>query len=1146
MRSKLYLAVLLGTLFVPHFVLAQVSSATVSGAVTDSGGSAIPGVPVIAANAATGVQTTAESNGAGQYSLPFLPPGTYNLTAQHPGFKTFETEHLTLSAGDHPTIDIHMEAGGAQETVQVTAVAPLLGTADATVGNVVTSRQVESLPLNGRTPMVLAQYTAGVVTTTNPGQVRAFDNSAISAFSIGGLPNKNSEILLDGAPDNASDNAAAYSPMVDAVNEIRVHVFESDAAYGHAGGGVANQITRSGTNQFHGSAWEFNESSALAANTYFANRFLQKKSVTRYNQYGGTIGGPVRIPHLFNGRDKLFWFFGYEGIQDAQPANYTGSVPTQAERNGDFSALLARNDPAKKLDYTIYNPFSARVVNGKVVRDPYPNNVITSPLSPIAQAALALYPLPNVNTTSDQNNYFAQNTSKDEFSNEFARVDWAISDRHKIFFTFRHNNRLQNVNNIFGNGPALGDRLTRINNGATVDDVYTFTPTLIGELRLNYTRYEQNQDTTAAGYDSTSLGFPGYLNGSSRAPRLPALLFNSYQSIGTNLVSGSLGTAPFNSYGIFADVVKVLGSHTLKIGTDLRRYQKGQFYFGNSNGSFNFDSTWTKADNQTNVTPPSGANMAAFLLGLPTSASYDLNTSAVGTNDYMAIFSQDDWRLRPDLTLNLGLRYDRDFSAFERLGRAINGFDTTTPNPIAAAAQTAYAANPLPQLPASQFQVLGGYTFASPQSPDLYDEQSHLFSPRFGFAFTPQALGGSTVIRGGFGLFVLPVYPFNNAINNPGYSQTTQSPVTLNNYLSPNATLANPFPNGLLPPPGSSQGLATNLGGAITYFAPQVRNGYAERWNLGIQHQFPGNYLVEVVYIGNHGVRLPINYSPNYIYPQFLTTASNPGLSAQVANPFRGLIPNGGALNGATVPQTQLLSRFPEFTTITEQNAPFGSSYYNAVDVRLEKRPGNGITILANYQFSRLIERTTYLNNFDPAPEQRISPYDHTHHFVGAVTYDLPYGRGRAFGGNASRWLDLPLGGWTVNGVYTYQTNAPLTWGNVTYLGGPIDLQPRNTTSTAINIDAFSRVTPVNNIRTFQSQFSNLRYDAINNLDSSVLKNFNFRENLYFQLRLEAFNTFNRPQFGGPNLTPSSATFGQITGTANGPRVLQVGGRLVF
>ena len=1130
----------------PFAAQGQVSSSAVSGTVKDASGAAIPQATIVATDRATGVKTRATSDGAGQYSLPFLPPGPYNLVVEHAGFKRYEAQNLLLSAGDHPTIDIPMAIGASQQTVEVTAAAPLLGTSSATVGSLITTKQVESLPLNGRTPMVLAQITAGVVSTTNPGQVRAFDNSGISAFSVGGLPNKNSEILLDGAPDNASDNAEAYSPPEDAVKEVSVDVFESDAAYGHAGGGVANQVTQSGTNRFHGDAWEFNESSALAANGYFADRYHDKKAVTRYNQYGGTIGGPVWIPKVFDGRNKLFWFFAYEGIKDEQPATYTGSVPTAAERTGDFSALLALNNPAKNINYQIYNPFSATLVNGEVVRSPYPNNIITSPLSTIAQAVLNFYPQPNIASTSDQNNYFTQNPSQDNFNNDFARVDWAVSERQKLFVTYRYNNRLQQVNSVFGNSPALGDQLRRINNGATIDDVYTITPTLIAEGRLNYTRYEQDQNTTAAGFDSTSLGFPAYLNADSRAPRLPAFLFNSYQSVGTNLVSGSLGNAPFNSFGIYGDIVKVVGEHTIKFGTDLRMYQKGQFYFGNSNGSFSFDPTWTKANNETNVTAPSGQDLAAFLLGLPTTASYDLNTDAIGTNDYMALFVQDDWRARPDLTLNLGLRYDRDFPASERYGRANNGFDLTTPNPIAGAAEAAYANNPLPQLPAADFHVNGGLTFASAAHPDIYQEHSHMFSPRIGFAFTPAALGNKTVIRGGFSLFVLPIFPFNNAINNTGYSQTTQSPVTLNNYLSPNATLANPFPNGLVAPPGSANGLATSLGSALAFFEPNVRNGYSERWNLGVQHLLPGNYLIEVDYIGNNGKRLPISYFPNYVKPQYLTTASNPGLSAGVPNPFQGLIPNGGSLNGATVPETQLLQTYPEFGALTEQDAPNGSSYYNAGVVQVEKRPGHGITIIANYQFSRLLDRLSYLNNFDPAPQLQTSTYDHPQHAVAAITYDLPFGRGRMFGNKASRWVDLPLGGWTVNGIYTYQTGAPLSFGNVTYLGGPFDLNPRQTVGPAFNINAFSRVVPVNNIRTFRSQYNNFRNDAINNLDSSVLKDFNFTEGTYFQLRLEAFNTLNRPEFSSPNLTPSSSSFGDITGTANGSRVLQVGGRLVF
>lgn len=1142
----------------PAWLQAQVTTAMISGLVKDQQNNAILGAQITATAKKTGFQNNAISDASGHYNLPFLQPGTYNLTVVANGFSKYVRNDLALSTGDHPTIDITLQLGAAEETVVVTAEVPLLGTADANLGSVVQSAQVEALPLNGRTPLVLVQYTAGVVSTTTPGAVHAYDNSTISAFSVGGLPNKNSELLLDGAPDNASDNAIAYSPMQDAVAEVKVNVFATDSEYGHAGGGVANQSTKGGTNSLHGSLWEFNQNTIFNANTWRAglSKPVTPKSATHYNQYGLTVGGPVVIPHVIHGKDKLFWFFGWENIKNITPSTFVGSVPTAEERTGDFSAWLNLG-----TKYQIYNPYSTTVTGSTVARNPYVGNIITGTLSPVALAILKLYPQPNTTPTTgtvDQNNYFTQNPSINTFKNFFARSDYQVNQSQKLFVTWRHNRLTQDQNHIFSNA-AMGDILERVNDGATLGDTITINPTTIAEVRLNYTRYVQTQSTSSQGYDSTDLGFGSNLNTSSGSPRLPNIRLADIQGIGYNITSGTLGTAPYNNYGILADVVKMKGAHSLKAGLDLRRYEKGNDYPATcsdmngsaticSNGYFYFDQTWTKATNTTTTTAD-GMAAAAFLLGLPSQSSYALATSTVGKQNYMAYFVQDDWRVRSDLTVNLGLRYEKDFAAYERSGRTLNGFDMTSTNPISASATTAYASNQLAIMSTSNFYVQGGPTFASSDNRGMYNNPSRMLSPRVGFSYNPAWLGRSNVIRGGFGIYVLPVYAFTNAINNPGYSQTTNATITSDNYATPATTLATAFSGGFVKPSGSSQGLSTNLGQAITYMAPAIKNGYAQRWTLGIQHQFPHNYLVELVYIGNQSARLPISYSPNYIRPEFLTTASNTTYNGSVANPFKGLIPNSSSMNGATIAEKQLLMRFPEFGTLTEQNASNGNSSYNAIDIRVEKRMGKeGITLNANYQYSKLMEHATWLNSFQ-APEHRISSYDHPHHLVTALTYELPFGRGKKFGTHASKYLDMPLGGWKFNGVYTLQSGAPIAWSDAGYNCSSYSFKfnPRNVRTKSFDTSCFTTTsTPVNHIRTFPSTFTTFRNDAINNFDASVNKSIKLPRDKEFELRAESFNTLNRPQFSAPNITPTSSAFGMVTNTANTPRIIQVGGRIVF
>jgi hypothetical protein len=1184
----------------PAKMAAQVSTATVSGTIADSSGAVIPNAKITATEVATGVNTTAMSNQAGEYTLALLKPGTYSLKVDVSGFKNYQQRDLTLASGDHPTINIPLSPGEAQQTVTVEATPPLLGTEDANIGQVVAPQLVEDLPLSGRNPMSYAQYTTGVTATTNPVGVRPFDNSAIAGISVGGLPNKNAEILLDGSPDNASDNAPAYSAPVDAVREVRIQVFESDATYGHSGGAVANVVTKSGTNKFHGSLDEFHQDSALNAYPYFSKRNPSfKQSVSRQNQFGGTIGGPVWIPKVYNGHDKLFFFFGYEGFYDSGTGGTYLSVPTAAERAGDFSALLAQGNmrtdtecPGVTKTYNseaIFDPASGTInaacaAKGYTIYDrtPFPGNNITAgtlPFNPVALATLKYVPLPNTTGNAlGQNNYYSTAESGDRYNNEIGRLDYSLP-RNRLYITGRHNQRVQYLNQFYGaTNPTYGDFLYRLNFGYSAGDIITINQSTVAEVRLNYTRYSQPSYTNGDGFNAASLGLPDLPSAHHIFPRF---FFNSgsINSLGTT--SQTPGTAPFNNYDIFADVIKSKGLHSIKFGVDARRFQKGNFTFGNSSGLYNFDQNFTGAFG-TLTYAAVGTDTAAFLLGLPSSASYDYNAHAIGDQYYLGLFVQDDWRATPRLTLNFGLRMDKDFSPTEREGTAVSGFNATATNPYSGAATAAYAAAPNSTLPVSAFKVLGGLTFNTPGG-NISNFTSTMFSPRVGFAYRPEVLGDKTVIRGGFGLFVVPIFPFNNSIQQQGFSQTTQAPIIP--YAPPTSatgpgTLSNPFPNGLAAVSGNSLGLGTFVGQAIAFLDPTIRNGYSERWNLGVQHQFPGNWLVEAFYEGSTGRRLPINESLNYVQRQYETTTSNSALGASVSNPFYGILPNGGSLNSSkTVNLTQLLQTYPEFGAITEYNVPEGSSIFHALDLHVEHRTGYGLSITANYQWSKLLEAVSFLNASDPAPEYRISQYDHPTHAVIALSYQLPYGRGRRFGATIPRWLNLPLGGWNVASSWFYQQGAPLTFGDVLPTGQAIHYNPRaateytgvagqyGTTYPSFNINAFNNnisstsatipqqglgannafnFQPANHIRTFPSQFANLRNDALNDWDASILKNFDITDHSFFQFRLEAFNVNNRPVFSGPNLSPTSGGFGQIGGTQNSNRVVQLGARIVF
>ena len=1180
-------------LLLPAALFAQEFRGTFSGSVTDAQGAGIGQVKIVATETRTGAKSETSSEPSGAYTIPFLAPGEYEIAAEATGFKKFVRQGLKLGMGEHPVIDIRMELGAVSESITVTMDAPLIEAANASVGQVITTEEVEDLPVNGRTPLMLGQLALGVISLVEPGvQVRPFDNNTPASFSLGGASSGTNELLYNGAPNAAYTNQIAYSPPQDAVQQVRVNAFEADASFGHTGGGTANQITKQGTNAFHGSVYEFFQNSALNANSFFNNARGVPRPVYRFNQYGVSAGGPVWMPKIFNGKNRVFWMFAWEGLHDSDPANSPretsnpvnfATVPTEAERRGDFSALLKANAPG--TDYTIFDPATGVVSGTRVARTPFPGNVIPgSRLNPVALKYLQFYPLPN--TTGQINgfrNYVVNVVDSNGYDNELGRLDLNLSDRNKLAADFRHSYRQSgttaNGQNNYLSTKGNGEFLYRKNQGATLDDVYTISPSVVANVRGNWTRFIQAHYSPSDGMDPGSLGYPAYIAANAPALVMPTVVMtstsvsagsaNSFQSLGTINSTNDLNI--YDIFQLFGDIIKIRGNHTLKIGTDLRGYRWSANNVGYSAGRYVFNSSWTNGPISNAAAAPLGQDFAAFLLGLPSSGQLDVNARSTAGSKYFALFVQDDWRARPDLTVNLGLRLEHETPTVERFQRAVNGFDPAAQNSIAAAAAAAYAANPISQLPASQFRALGGLTFAGANQPAVYDTKSYFFSPRVGIAWTPSKLA-KTVIRAGLGVFAVPIVISGNGetssavtLNQEGYSQTTQFAATNNNFLSPAGTLSDPFPNGILRPAGAANGASTFLGQQATFFNPQIRNPYSIRWNFGIQRQLPGHMVLEVVYIGNHGVHLPITTQLDYISRQYLSTspvrdqAAINFLQGTVTNPFRGLLPNSSSLNGATVAAQQLLIPFPQYPVpsppastsngVVMQGNGAGSSYFQSLNVRLQKRLTNGLTLINNFVYNSLADRRIYLNDSDAAPEKRLSGDSRPLRDVLATTYELPIGRGKRVN-LQSRLSNTLVGGWKLNAAMVLQTGPMVgTWGNVVYVGGPLQLNPHQPNGAAFDVSRFltaSNLQPADNIRTFDTQFGNLRRDASKNLDLSMSKNFAFGERRYVQFRAESFNVTNRVTLGAPNITPTSTAFGTISTQSNSPRGMQLGARVVW
>ena len=1154
------------------FLAAQEFRGTITGTITDPAGAVVPSARVVATEVSTGTKSQTVSESSGSYTLPFLAPGDYDISVQVTGFKESVRKAIHVNAGAHAVVDVTLEVGNTTQSVEVTGDAALINTENASVGQTITTKEVEDLPLNGRTPLVLASLSIGVLATGQPSLIHPFDSGAAAGWSIAGSAAQTNEIQINGSPDATWDGRLAYSPPADAVREVSVKSFDTDASSGHTAGGSINQVMKSGTNALHGTAWEFNQPNTLNGNNYFNNKNGLARPVTHYNQYGITAGGPIVAPK-FDGRNRLFWFFAWESLKDTQPSTTLLSVATAKERTGDFSELLALGS-----QYQLYNPYTATQSGTLISRQPYAGNIIpASQLSPIAAAYLKLMPLPNLaGSANGFNNFGSTAPTPDDFSNQLGRLDYNVSSRDHIFGDIRKTDYLQSKNNYFGN-ISTGSTLTRANWGSSIDNVFSVNASNVFDVRVNFTRMDEAHPSPSGGLDPSTLGFPSYLGQTSQYSQLPNIAFAGATGF-TTMGSNAADKLPSQSVQLFGSWVKLAGNHTFKFGGEWRQYVLNTISYANSAGSFSFSAnSWVKATSSASSTVVQGQDLAELLLGLPTSGSYDVNSSAAYFEHYGAAFVQDDWRARRNLTINLGARIEYDAPYREKDNRTVNGFDGTSPNPLTAAAVAAYKLKPITQLPVADFNPVGGLTFS--QDGSLYRQTSHKLSPRVGMAWTPEALHGKTVVRTGFAIFVQPIsisqlsiagaYSTKPILQQYGFSQTTQYTASNNSFLTPATTLSDPFPTGIKLPVGAAAGLGTFAGQTIQFIDPDLKDPYSIRWNFGFQHSFTRNTLVEVVYTGSHSVALPIYVTQlNGIPAQYLSTKGTrdqpliTALSATNPNPFAGLATS---QNGSTATVAQLLAKYPQFpvgtgsggTGIIELNHTAGSSFYESLNVRFQKRFSGGLTVVANYIRSKTIDRTTWLNDTDPAPEKRISPNDHPNRIVLATVYELPFGRGKKFSLGGSQVLNAIAGGWGLNSIYTFQTGAPITWvngsttspGDYVYFGAPIVLDNRNNNSPAFNTSAFDTLAADQfqyHIRTFSTTFPNLRADGINEWSPSLSKRVFFGEKASLQLRLEAYNVINHPTFAAPNTTVTNAAFGTITAQANRPRTLQIGARFVF
>ncbi len=1129
----------------------QDARGTVSGHVTDTTGANIAGADVKVINVATGVDIAIKTNESGNYTVPFLIPGMYTVSVETQGFRKFQRENVQVRVGDIVTVDVQLTVGEVSETVNVTSETPLLQTAEASLGQVVDERRILELPLFSGNAMEFTLLAPGTVNGTDMRLRKAPFNNAPSQFSTDGSGLFNNEFNIDGVVNTFSDGTnvrVAFSPPQASLAEFKVQTSVFDASLGHTTGSVVNISTKSGTNDIHGSAWWWLRHSKLDNPTIFQNRANQKLPLYQDNRYGVAGGGPVVLPKLYDGKNKTFWYWTWEANKFGDPnvGASQSTVPREAWRNGDFSDLLRLGS-----NYQLYDPATIRPTgNGTFSRDPFPGNIIpANRISPIGRSILNLYPLPNQpGAANGANNFFLSGKALEDYWTTIGRVDHVFSDKDRLFVRVHRDFWEEDKNRSFGND-VNGIILNRINRGLALDEVHMFAPTFLLNFRYGLTQQIFPERRVSQGFNLASLGFaPELVNLFPQESAVPNVRIGSMTQLSSS-ESGD-GSASSMVHSFVGNFTNVRGSHTLKFGPEFRLYRVfSDRHSAATSPILEFSSEWGRGPLNTSAAPPVGAELVSVLLGIPGGNAQ--RTGSFATQDkYWAGYFQDDWKVSTKLTLNLGLRVEYESPVTERFDRSATQFDPTVANPIAGAAVANYARSPIPEIPVSAFQVNGGLMFAEANgSREFWNSTGLFWLPRIGLAYQATR---STVVRSGYGIFYGSLGAFRTTANLAGFSQTTPIQPTQDNGQTFTATLANPFPNGLIAPLGATGGLETNLGQNITFFPRDRKAPYAHRWSFGVQQEMKGGFVVESSYVGNRGTRLPVNRNINGTPAQYLSTsptrdqAAISFLGAQFPNPFFGTNPQ----YTGTISRANLLRPYPQFGDITYPD-PVGYSWYHSLQSRIEKRFGQGYTLQVSHTWSKAMDATQFLNPTDPMPYESLADIDRAHRIAGSGIWELPFGRGRRFASDMGSFTNFFLGGWQLSGAYQWQSGAPINWGNVQIIGDsttlalPTDQRNADRWFNTSVFNTNSSQVLANNIRTFPFRFSNVRLDRQRRLDFSLNKTFPIGERFRMRFRADAFNVENTPVLRGPTTDPVNGAFGRIT-AQEPPRSFQFSLNLQF
>jgi hypothetical protein len=1170
------------------YAIGQTATGVLQGRVVDSTGAAVPEAKVSIQNEETGTGSVVSTNSDGNFTQSFLLPGNYQVTVEKPGFQKYLTNHIRVDVAQTVGLEVSLKIGEITTTMEVTASGTQLATGSSTVSTVISSKPIMDLPLNGRNPMSLMNLTPGVQS----------QNGSSTPWISGGR-NGTSEITVDGTSvilpeNNVGVNTTAYTPIVDSVEEFTVITNSLAAEYGRTGGGTINMATRAGTNSLHGSAYDYLQNSSLNANSWSNNRNGARRNPYQNNWFGATVGGPLWLGKLYNGKNKTFFFFSEQSNRQRTTSAFTGTVPLDAWRNGDFSQL--KNGSGQAV--TIYDPLTA-VDNGQNTgtgtRAAFPGNMIPqNRWDPVAAGMMKYWPEPNLtplNVYTQQNNFY--NTGKapsndDKFD---SRIDHSFSEKLRTFARGSFEYLNQGVFNGFGDGNIGSSNVTNggpnKQNGYNVTNnwIYTFNPTTILNVNLGYAHFNEWRTPVSQGTCPGQLGFPAYLDAEAKTNNCEFPNISVGGASGGASMSG-LGQATYTTlfykptdYNVRVDLTKVHGNHQTKFGAEFRKLFMNFTQQGLPDGQFGFTTNWTQQVTTAGTSSTQGFGAASFLLGTAGSGSISHTIDIAESSAYWGLYLQDDWKVSPKLTLNLGVRWEVDVPRTERYNR-LSYFDINAPSPLG----NSIAVPAGSQCPGCS-NLKGVMNFVTPSNRHQVPTDINNIGPRIGFAYR---LSNTTVFRGSYAIMyagsVLQAAGTSGSSGTEGFTSTTNMSPSFDSNETVNAYFRNPFPQGFNLPlgqkTGPASGVLTDIGNGVgeSFFSDNA-NPMIQQWSGTLQREIKGNILLESGYLGSrqHHLIDGENMQYNQVPDPYITLGT--GLNAQVPNPFNGIIMSTTSTyyNHATTALSNLLKPYPQYTGINAYRKPAANANYNAFLAKVQKRYSNGLTFLLSLTLSKLLDDSSTTVNFWGATgspqdyynrhaDKSLSSQDESRVMVISSNYELPVGRKGHFLNSAPKAVDFIVGGWQVNGIYTYNTGTPIALNNGgnSVLPGAGTIRVTNNGQSAklsggvgdriaqyFNTSVFSQ-TPNYTWGTVGRFLPDVRNPSAHLFDASMFKNFRVREKTTVEFRAESFNFFNHPIWNGPNTTVNStgaAGFGTITSKGaygSGNRTVQLALRLKF